>query len=103
MHFERIDQQRALQLIADSDAAVVDIRDPVSFAAGHIRDAVHLTNDNVARFLAAADRSRPVIVCCYHGNSSQGAADFLAQQGFEQSFSLDGGFTAWRAAGLEHE
>jgi thiosulfate sulfurtransferase len=38
----------------------------------------------------------PVIVCCYHGISSQQAAQFLIHQGFEEVYSLDGGFEAWR-------
>jgi thiosulfate sulfurtransferase len=38
----------------------------------------------------------PVIVCCYHGVSSQQAAQFLIHQGFENVYSMDGGFEAWR-------
>ena len=43
------------------------------------------------------DFETPVVVVCYHGNSSQGAAQYLAQQGFETVFSMDGGFEAWRS------
>ena len=32
-----------------------------------------------------------------HGNSSQPAAQFLYEKGFEQVYSLDGGFEAWQA------
>jgi thiosulfate sulfurtransferase len=42
------------------------------------------------------DFDTPVIVICYHGNSSQGAAQYLLQQGYDQVYSLDGGFEAWR-------
>ena len=30
------------------------------------------------------------------GNSSQGAAQYLLQQGYDEVYSLDGGFEAWR-------
>ncbi len=101
MSFQCIDQPAAVSLIEEHQAVVVDIRDPDSFASGHIQNAIHLDNQTVASFLETADKSVPVIVCCYHGNSSQGAADFLHQQGFSQSYSLNGGFTAWQQAGLK--
>ena len=36
----------------------------------------------------------PVLVYCYHGISSQSAAEFLNQKGFEDVYSVDGGFEA---------
>jgi len=93
--FERISADRALELINNGTAQVVDIRDKHSFDAGHVRGAYHLDNESVATFMANADKTAPVIVCCYHGHSSQSAAAFLAEQGFEQSFSLDGGYEMW--------
>ena len=94
--FEHIDAARTAEWLEQGGVELVDIRDPHSFAAGHIANARHLSNENVGQFLEEADRATPVIVCCYHGNSSQQAAQFLIQQGFEQVFSLDGGFEHWR-------
>lgn len=94
MSFLRIDVERARELITQN-ALVVDIRDSHSFASGAMPDAVHLDGDNVEAFIAENDQARPLIVCCYHGNSSQGAAQYFAQRGFEQTFSLDGGYEAW--------
>lgn len=103
MSFQRIDSAAALAMIRDEDAVVVDIRDPAAFGSGHIVGALRLDNRNVAEFIANADRAAPVIVCCYHGNTSQGAARFLAGQGFERCYSLDGGFKGWRLAGHPQE
>jgi len=100
MSFTRINQDQALALMTEQGAVVVDIRDPVSYAAGHISRSVHLDNNSVQNFLETSDRAVPLIVCCYHGNSSQGAADFFSQQGFNACYSLDGGFTGWQRAGL---
>ncbi|MES2819512.1 MAG: thiosulfate sulfurtransferase GlpE [Pseudomonadota bacterium] len=94
--FQRITPERAQALRAQG-AAVVDIRDPQSYARGHIRGATHLDNHSLAAFLAAADLKQPLIVSCYHGNSSQGAAAYLAEQGFAEVYSLDGGFELWHA------
>lgn len=93
--FERIGPEPALQLL-DQDATVVDIRDPQSFANGHIPGAQHLDNNSLPGFVATADRAQPLIVCCYHGNSSQPAAAYFADLGFAQVFSLDGGYEFWR-------
>lgn len=86
----------AAEIIERHAADVVDIRDPASFAAGHIAGARHLTNSNLGEFLARTDRARPPIVCCYHGHSSIGAAQFLLEQGFTTVYSLDGGIEGWR-------
>lgn len=78
---------------------IVDIRDPQSFANGHIPASQHLTNDNVVQFIESTPKDKPVIVVCYHGNSSQPAAQVLVEQGFEEVYSLDGGFEGWRLQG----
>ena len=41
------------------------------------------------------DYEQPIVVVCYHGVSSQGAANYLIEQGFEDVYSMDGGFTQW--------
>jgi len=84
-------------VLNDNSHVVVDIRDPNAFASGHIPGSVHLSNDTLADFLREADPDEPVVVCCYHGHSSQSAAQYLISQDFTQVYSLDGGFTQWQA------
>ena len=93
--FKRIDPATAQQL-REKGATVVDIRDPGSFDNGHITGSIHIDNGSVQNFIADADLSNPLVVVCYHGNSSQSAAAWLAQQGFAEVYSLDGGFELWR-------
>ncbi|MFO7705447.1 MAG: thiosulfate sulfurtransferase GlpE [Halopseudomonas sp.] len=92
---QRISADQAQQL-REQGAALVDIRDPQSYQQGHIAQAVHLDNDTLPAYVAAADKQTPLIVYCYHGNSSQPAAAYLASLGFDQVYSLDGGFELWR-------
>ena len=94
--FKRIPPEQA-QALRDQGAVVVDIRDPQAYAAGHIKNAKHLDNHSLHDFIAKADLDAPLIVACYHGNSSQSAAAYLAGQGFSEVYSLDGGFELWRA------
>lgn len=94
--FKRIPPQQA-QTLREQGAVVVDIRDPQSFAHGHISGSLHLDNYSLPDFIAKADLDAPVIVACYHGNSSQSAAAYLVGQGFSDVYSLDGGLELWRA------
>jgi thiosulfate sulfurtransferase len=93
--FKRIDAHTAYQL-RQQGACVVDIRDPHSFASAHITGSQHLDNQSIHDFLCDTDRNTQVVVTCYHGNSSQNAAAYLAHQGFTDVYSLDGGIEAWK-------
>jgi thiosulfate sulfurtransferase len=97
MMTQRISPEEARQLMEQQQTRVIDIRDPQSFASGHIEGAIQLRDDNVATFLAETPKETPLIVCCYHGISSQQAAAYFSQQGFAQAYSLDGGYEAWES------
>ena len=90
----------SVQEVADfsGTVSIVDIRDPQSYANGHMPNAAPLNNDNFATFVEQTPKDTPVVVVCYHGVSSQQAAQIIAQQGFETVYSMDGGFEAWRLA-----
>jgi thiosulfate sulfurtransferase len=94
--FAHISVSDTQQKLEQENACVVDIRDEPSFVAGHIAGAVHLSNGSLQPFMAQTEFTTPVIVCCYHGVSSQQAAQFLIHQGFDEVYSMDGGFEAWR-------
>ncbi|MDP3815317.1 rhodanese-like domain-containing protein, partial [Pseudomonas sp.] len=62
--FKRIPPEQA-QALRQQGAVVVDIRDPQSFAAGHISGALHLDNHSLHTFISQADLDAPLIVTCY--------------------------------------
>ncbi|HEY9035217.1 MAG TPA: thiosulfate sulfurtransferase GlpE [Pseudomonadales bacterium] len=94
-----VSSAEAEQLMQSTALTVVDIRDPQSFAEARIPGACHLSDQNLQEFLTAADMDAPVLVYCYHGISSQNAAAFLLERGFDSVYSLDGGFEGWRQSG----
>ncbi len=97
MSFTHISIADAKALLEQNQQAVVaDIRNPNDFAAARIPNAKPLGNDNIEEFMAEHDKATPVLVCCYHGHSSQQAAGYLAEQGYEDVYSIDGGFELWR-------
>jgi rhodanese-related sulfurtransferase len=85
-------------LIGRGDALVLDIRDADSFRRGHIEGAEHAGAEDIARYLSITPKDRPVVVCCYSGESSRTCARTFADSGFSQAFSLEGGYAAWEAA-----
>ena len=99
MQVPEIDTERAQSLLADSAATFVDVRDPDSYAAAHIPGAVNLDDSNVEQFLTDTGKTDNVVVYCYKGVSSLGAAAFFMERGFTAVSSLTGGFTAWESAG----
>jgi len=97
--FQHFSVNQLIQLSESTpDLQIADIRDAASFESGHIEGAINLSNENLASFIAQADMDLPLIVICYHGISSQSAAQYLVEQGFDQVYSLDGGYQAWREA-----
>lgn len=92
---KQISVEQTAQMLMQKEVVIVDIRDSKSFQQGHIPNAIHLDDSNLQIFLTNTEQSKPIVVCCYHGHSSQKAAEFFYQQGFEDSYSMDGGMTAW--------
>lgn len=84
--------------LKEQGAAIFDIRDAVSFENGHIDGAVHLSNDNIQQIVTDTPTDCNVVIYCYHGISSQQAAQYFVSQGFAEVYSMDGGFEAWRQA-----
>ncbi|MBO1257037.1 thiosulfate sulfurtransferase GlpE [Alteromonas sp. 5E99-2] len=75
---------------------VVDIRDPQAFSLSRVDNSIALNNENLSDFLAQTEANQKVAVMCYHGHSSQQAAEYLASQGLKNVASVDGGFEFWR-------
>lgn len=98
MSFECINIAEAKTLLEENDVRIADIRDAMSFNENHMKDAVNVNNENLPQFLQNTPKDAPLIVCCYHGNSSKQAAQFFAEQGYTRVFSLDGGFEMWKMA-----
>ena len=99
MNFTRISVLEARLLLETSGgerAQIADIRDELAYNDAHIENAVNVNNNNLQDFIDNADVDAPVLIYCYHGNLSQGAAAYLAEQGFKHAYSLDGGYEAWK-------
>ncbi|MDN4161278.1 rhodanese-like domain-containing protein [Nocardioides abyssi] len=77
--------------------AVLDVREPVEWAHGHIEGAVHVPLMDLPQRLAELPTEQTLVVCKAGGRSAQ-AVGYLAQQGYDV-VNLDGGMLDWQAAG----
>lgn len=96
MPYKCISIDEAKTLIEAGDAIVADVRAADAFSAGSIASAIHIQQETMDDFLARAAKDKPLVIYCYHGNSSKGAASFFSEQGFAEVYSVDGGYEAWR-------
>ena len=96
--FKSIDIHAAKNLIDSQTVTIVDIRDPGAYSQAHISNAVSVNDRNIEEFLQKTPKDRPLLCYCYHGVSSRHAAGFFQSRGFQEVYSLDGGFEEWRQA-----
>ena len=95
MSLNRISIKDAKDLLSKDDLILIDIRDYNSFKNGHIENAIHVENLNIQNFIKEKNKNDTILIYCYHGNSSQSAAEFFRQYGFKNVFSMDEGDEGW--------
>ena len=100
MSYKCISVDEAEALLKVEGATLLDIRDPDSFSRGSIDHATNVNNGNVEHVIESSDKAKPVIIYCYHGNSSKSAADYFFHRGFTESYSVDGGYQQWALQSL---
>ncbi len=92
----QVDIHQVKQWLDEKSTTILDIRDPMTYAMGHIPTAQHVDNETVKQAIESLDKNSNVVICCYHGNSSQGAAGFFMENGFTDVHSMMGGFEEWK-------
>lgn len=102
MSFKEITPLQAWEM-AQQGAMLADVRDAQRYAYSHPKGAFHLTNQSFLQFEELVDFDSPIIISCYHGVSSRNVATFLVEQGYENVFSMIGGFEGWCRAELPVE
>ena len=82
------------------EVALFDVRGPAETDRGVIEGAtlvpLHLVPMNVDRFRG----DRDVVIYCHSGARSAQACQFLAGQGIDRLFNLEGGVMYWAGSGL---
>ena len=79
-----------------NQALIIDIRDEESCNKGNIPNAVNYNSEDIMNLINQKEKSVDIVIYCYHGNSSRKVAAFLSENGFNNVYSLIGGFSAWQ-------
>ncbi len=88
--------------LANSGAAVIDVRSAEEYQGGHIIDSRHIpANELSARAESLKKyKEKPVLVYCENGVASANAARALRGLGFTKVATLRGGLSSWRQENL---
>jgi rhodanese-related sulfurtransferase len=78
---------------------VLDVREDVEWAAGHIEGAVHIALGALSARQGELDRDQPVVTVCRAGSRAGKAARALTDAGWSVEV-MDGGMQGWQRAGL---
>jgi len=88
--------------LLNQGALMLDVRTRAEYEGGHIIDARHIPQDEIAQSAETLKkyRDKVVVACCESGARSGAAARVLRAQGFSKVVNLRGGLQAWRAENL---
>ena len=79
-------------------AAIVDVREPGEYVAGHVPGAVLIPMGQLPGRMAELYHGAPVYVVCASGNRSATMTGFLRNAGFD-AYSVAGGTSGWASSG----
>lgn len=96
---------QAVLLINRKDAAIVDMREPNEFKAGHIPNARNVPAGELAGRMKELEKlkAKPLLLVCQSGTRSAQACSALQKDGYAQAVALAGGMAAWQQAGMPVE
>lgn len=96
LKYKEITVAEARQVIAEHKPIILDSRDAHSFKEGHIEGAMLAHDGLTEQLIRKRQYNQPVLIYCYHGNSSKDLAEFFGGLGFKTVYSMAGGYTAWK-------
>ncbi len=83
------------QALLGEGTQLVDVREADEVAQGTLPEAIHIPLGDLPSRMGELDSARQTLLLCRSGGRSGQAAQFLAQNGFEDVTNLVGGMLAW--------
>ncbi len=95
---QRISAHGLADQLGDQRVKVIDVREPMEYAAGHIAGSLNVP---LSRLSQADLPEGPLVLVCQSGNrSSQGLRELLKRGHGHPLSDLEGGLPSWQQAGL---
>jgi molybdopterin/thiamine biosynthesis adenylyltransferase/rhodanese-related sulfurtransferase len=97
-----VDTEGAAAAIADG-AIVLDVREPDEYEEGALLGAIHIPRGHLEAQIEGRiiDKQAPVVAYCAGGVRSAFAAKTLAELGYTNVLSMEGGYGRWKDEGRE--
>ena len=95
MSYKDLQVEQLESFLQQPNVIVIDIRDRYSYNAGHLPGAKNITGPTMSNLIQQRKNQPPVLVYCYHGNSSRDMAGIISRFGFSNVNHLVGGWQAW--------
>lgn len=96
MSYQDIHPVELSSLLERNELIIFDTRDANSYAQGHLQGAMPISDASIKQLIVTKQRKKPVLVYCYHGNSSRDICSLLGNFGFAEVYNLEGGWQAWQ-------
>ena len=101
--FTRIDVKEAQGMMSENSVALIDVREPHEYKAGHVPGAKLIPVATVYAHRDELPRDRDIVFVCAVGQRSALACEMAAAAGLTRLYNLEGGTDAWTKAGLPVE
>ena len=82
---------------------ILDVRTPAEFASGHIPGAINIPHTELARRISELDPKAEIALYCMAGPRARLGEQTLQKAGRTRLLHVQGGLSAWMAAGLPVE
>ena len=97
--FTRITVDEGKGMMVSDNVAVIDVREPHEYNAGHVPDAKLIPVATVFARKEELPRDKDIVFVCGVGQRSALACEMAAAAGLTRLFNLEGGTEAWIKAG----
>lgn len=95
-NFKTISVPDSERLIDEQQPVILDCRELKDYRAGHIENAMHVHEQLRDLLLKKGDKQKALLIYCYYGHASEHLAEMFGDFGFQQVYSLAGGYADWK-------
>jgi rhodanese-related sulfurtransferase len=84
---------------------ILDVRTPEEYSSGCIAQAknINFSDPGFSRVLEKLDKTKTYVIYCRHGIRASKVLRIMADAGFREVYSLQGGIESWKESGLPVE
>jgi len=99
--FRSLSPQEAKSLIETrKDLVLVDVRSPQELYEGSIAGSQLIPFGELAQGRMTLPTGKPILLICAVGGRSYAVGQYFSGKGYGEIYNLNGGISAWKAAGL---